>query len=150
DKKYSEEDILTCGKQHMGLKKKLCEKVDFKPEHAKNLVNGRCEVDCRSMSTKAMRKINTYIKEQKYSRACEYMGSEYKILTQGEGDYFDVLSKKYRHSNWETKEENEQRLLKDRLDLLPKNSLRNPVVEKILNQMINVVNALLDKNRKTD
>src|SRR5690606_26736422 len=53
-------------------------------------------------------------------------------------------------SNWETKEENEQRVLKDKLELLPKNSLRNPVVEKILNQMINVVNALLDKNRKTD
>nr|WP_218134422.1 type II CRISPR RNA-guided endonuclease Cas9 [Mucilaginibacter gossypii] len=29
------------------------------------------------------------------------------------------------------------------MDLLPKNSLRNPVVEKILNQMVNVVNAII-------
>src|SRR5690554_3742410 len=150
DKKYSEEDILTYGQEHIGLKKKLCEKFGFQPEHAKNLVNVSFQDDYGSLSTKAMRKIYPYIKENKYSTACAYVASDYKKLSQKEGDYFDVLSKKYRHSNWETKEENEQRLLKDRLDLLPKNSLRNPVVEKILNQMINVVNALLDKNRKTD
>lgn len=43
-----------------------------------------------------------------------------------------------------TKEEIEARPLKDKIDLLPRNSLRNPVVEKILNQMINVVNAVVD------
>lgn len=150
DKKYSEEDILTYGQEHIGLKKKLCEKFGFQPEHAKILVNVSFQDDYGSLSTKAMRKIYPYIKENKYSTACAYVASDYKKLSQKEGDYFDVLSKKYRHSNWETKEENEQRLLKDRLELLPKNSLRNPVVEKILNQMINVVNALLDKNRKTD
>lgn len=131
DKKYSEEDILTYGQEHIGLKKKLCEKFGFQPEHAKILVNVSFQDDYGSLSTKAMRKIYPYIKETKYSTACELAG--------------------YRHSKDSiTKEENEQRLLKDRLDLLPKNSLRNPVVEKILNQMINVVNALLDKNRKTD
>src|SRR5690606_32231935 len=150
DKKYSDEDMLTYGHEHIGLKKKLCEKFGFQPEHAKILVNVSFQDDYGSLSTKAMRKIYPYIKENKYSTACAYVASDYKKLSQKEGDYFDVLSKKYRHSNWETKEENEQRLLKDRLDLLPKNSLRNPVVEKILNQMINVVNALLDKNRKTD
>src|SRR5690606_20311833 len=36
-----------------------------------------------------------------------------------------------------------ERELVDKLDLLKKNSLRNPVVEKILNQMINVTNAIL-------
>lgn len=131
DKKYSEEDILTYGQEHIGLKKKLCEKFGFKPEHAKILVNVSFQDDYGSLSTKAMRKLYPYIKENKYSTACELAG--------------------YRHSKDSiTKEENEQRPLKDRLELLPKNSLRNPVVEKILNQMINVVNALLDKNRKTD
>jgi len=131
DKKYSEEDILTYGQEHIGLKKKLCEKFGFQPEHAKILVNVSFQDDYGSLSTKAMRKIYPYIKETKYSTACELAG--------------------YRHSKDSiTKEENEQRVLKDKLELLPKNSLRNPVVEKILNQMINVVNALLDKNRKTD
>lgn len=49
------------------------------------------------------------------------------------------------HSDSITSAENAIRILKPRLELLPKNSLRQPVVEKILNQMINVVNALIDK-----
>lgn len=41
--------------------------------------------------------------------------------------------------------------LKSRLDSLPKNSLRNPVVEKIICQMINVVNTLIDtENQKLE
>lgn len=36
----------------------------------------------------------------------------------------------------------------DKLNLLSKNSLRQPVVEKILNQMINVVNAIIEKYGK--
>ena len=35
--------------------------------------------------------------------------------------------------------------LKPKLKLLPKNSLRQPVVEKILNQMINLVNTIIDQ-----
>lgn len=49
-----------------------------------------------------------------------------------------------------TKEEIEARPLKDKIDLLPRNSLRNPVVEKILNQMINVVNAVVDTYGRPD
>ena len=56
----------------------------------------------------------------------------------------------YRHSHWLTKEESENRVLLDTLPLLPKNSLRNPVVEKILNQMVNVVNAVIKKYGKPD
>ncbi|WP_299129529.1 hypothetical protein, partial [uncultured Winogradskyella sp.] len=44
----------------------------------------------------------------------------------------------------------EHRVLKPRLDLLKKNSLRNPVVEKILNQMVNVVNQIIDTYGKPD
>ncbi|MBQ5612032.1 MAG: hypothetical protein IIU83_10640 [Fibrobacteraceae bacterium] len=43
-----------------------------------------------------------------------------------------------------TKEQIKNKQLKDRLELLPRNSLRNPVVEKILNQMVNVVNGIID------
>jgi CRISPR-associated endonuclease Csn1 len=49
----------------------------------------------------------------------------------------------YNHSDSETKEQSMQRELKAKLSLLPKNSLRQPVAEKILNQMINLVNSII-------
>lgn len=125
-KKYSAEDIALYGNDNIGLKKQLCDKFGFKPEHAKILANIVFQDDYGSLSTKAMRKIYPFIKENKYSDACDLAG--------------------YRHSKHSlTKEELENRELKSKLDLLQKNSLRNPVVEKILNQMVNVVNTLIDK-----
>ena len=56
----------------------------------------------------------------------------------------------YKHSDSKTKEELEHRALKPRIELLPKNSLRQPIVEKVLNQMINLVNALKDKYGEID
>ena len=44
-----------------------------------------------------------------------------------------------------TKEEKAKNVSDEPLKLLVKNSLRQPVVEKILNQMINVVNAIIQK-----
>ncbi len=129
NKKYSDEDIITYGNENIGLKKKLCEKFGFKPEHAKILANISFQAEYVSLSTKAMRKIFPFIKENKYSEACELAG--------------------YRHSkNSLTKEELENRSLKPKLEPLKKNSLRNPVVEKILNQMVNVVNTLIDKENE--
>src|SRR5690606_13849380 len=49
-----------------------------------------------------------------------------------------------------TREEIENKGVIDILKILPKNSLRNPVVEKILNQMINVVNAAIESYGKPD
>ncbi len=71
-----------------------------------------------------MRKIFPFIKENDYAKAYRLAG--------------------YNHSSSLTKEEIENKELKDKLELLPKNSLRNPVVEKILNQMVNVINAIID------
>jgi CRISPR-associated endonuclease Csn1 len=69
-------------------------------------------------------------------------------------DYTDACKTAgYNHSNSLTKAENEGRVLMERLDLntiLPKNSLRNPVVEKILGHMINLVNALLEAYGQPD
>ncbi|MCB0501433.1 MAG: type II CRISPR RNA-guided endonuclease Cas9 [Bacteroidetes bacterium] len=130
-KKYSEEDIHTYGNDNIGLKKQLCSKFGFQPEHAKVLVNVVLQDDYGNLSTKAMRKVYPFIKEHNYSDACELAG--------------------YRHSKHSlTKEELENRELKPRLELLKKNSLRNPVVEKILNQMVNVVNTLIDIERAND
>lgn len=77
-------------------------------------------------SVKAMRKILPYLMEGfVYSQACSFAG--------------------YNHSESRTKDQNAQRVLLKRLPQLQKNSLRQPVVEKILNQMINVVNSIIEK-----
>ncbi len=103
---------------------KLSDTFGFKKEHAQYLVNVQFQDDYANLSTKAIRKIIPYIKENIYSEACALAG--------------------YNHSNSLTGEENKNRVRKDRLELLAKNSLRNPVVEKILNQLVNVVNAIID------
>lgn len=56
----------------------------------------------------------------------------------------------YDHSFSETKQERENKELQEKLNLLTKNALRQPVVEKILNQMINVVNSLIDEYGRPD
>lgn len=109
----------------------LEKKFGFKKEHAKVLANVTLSDDYGSLSSKAMRKIYPHIKENNYSTACEIVG--------------------YRHSALSlTKEEIATRPLSDKLELLKKNSLRNPVVEKILNQLVNVVNTLIEKNSRKD
>lgn len=106
------------------LYKSLNEKFGFTEEQAKIIGTVTFGQDYGNLSTKAMRKIYPYVKENKYSDACELAG--------------------YNHSKQSlTKEEITNKLLKEKLELLPKNALRNPVVEKILNQMINVVNTIV-------
>ena len=56
----------------------------------------------------------------------------------------------YNHSGSLTTEERRKRPLKERLDLLPKNALRQPVVEKVLNQLVNLTNALLETYGRPD
>lgn len=103
----------------------LEEKFGFNKEQAKVMGTIALQDDYGSLSSKAIRKIYPFIKENEYSVACDLA--------------------RYRHSKHSfTKEELENRELKSRLDILSKNSLRNPVVEKILNQMVNVVNTLID------
>lgn len=115
---------------------KLIEKImqlcRVEKEYAIELANISFQDDYGSLSAKAIKKILPYLKEgNQYDVACEYAG--------------------YRHSKSSlTKEEIENKALKDKLDILPKNSLRNPVVEKILNQMVNVVNAVIDAYGRPD
>lgn len=84
--------------------------------------------DFGSLSSKAIMKILPHMKNEGmiYSDACQAAG--------------------YTHSKQSlTKEEKETRQLEKHLELLPKNTLRNPVVEKIINQMIHVVNGCIDE-----
>ena len=113
------------------LCKALTNKFGFSKEFASELAKITFQSDYGSLSARAIRKLLPFMKAgHQYSEAAELAG--------------------YRHSQWVTKEENEKRLLDNYLDLLPKNSLRNPLVEKILNQMVNVVNAIIDQYGKPD
>jgi CRISPR-associated endonuclease Csn1 len=106
------------------LKKCLIKKFGFKKEHSKFLLGISLQDDHASLSSRAIKKILPHLQSGLiYDKACSYAG--------------------YNHSSSLTTEDNENRELKPELELLKKNSLRNPVVEKILNQMINVVNAII-------
>ena len=111
---------------------KISELYGFDREYAAIIAGISFQLDYGSLSAKAIRKILPYMKEgNEYSVACGYAG--------------------YRHSkNSLTKEELANKLLCNRLKPLPRNSLRNPVVEKILNQMINVVNSVANVYGKPD
>lgn len=107
-------------------------KYGFDKEYAKIIAGVSFQDDYGSLSAKAIKKIMPHlIAGNEYSVACELAG--------------------YRHSKSSlTKEEIENKVLQDKLQELPKNSLRNPVVEKILNQMVNVVNATIEAYGKPD
>ena len=82
-------------------------------------------------SHKFIRKLLPYLMAgHQYSEACEHVGIN--------------------HSNSTTHAENETRQLIDKIPLLMKNELRQPIIEKILNQMINIVNALKEKHGDID
>lgn len=115
--------------------RKLIEKISqlchMPEDYARIIAAVRFPEDYASLSHKAMRKILPYLKGgNRYDQACAYAG--------------------YNHAHSLTKEEMEHRALKDRLDILPKGALRNPVVEKIINQMINVVNQVSESYGKPD
>lgn len=82
-------------------------------------------------SAKFMRRILPYLIDgMDYSEACAAAG--------------------VKHSDSMTSEEIESRSLQSHLENLKKNELRQPIVEKILNQMINVVNELIDEYGEID
>ncbi|MBP6976824.1 MAG: type II CRISPR RNA-guided endonuclease Cas9 [Bacteroidales bacterium] len=105
----------------------LCKKFGFTPDQAAAI----SKIDFQrqgygSLSARAIRKVLPYLMQgYKYADATLIAG--------------------YRHSDYLTQEENDRRILRDRLTNLTKGSLRNPVVEKILNQTINLVNDILQE-----
>ncbi len=131
DDKINEEDKLVYGNSSVSLKKKLVEKFGFPVAYAKMMASISFQQEYGNLSSKAIRKIYPELEVGKiYSEACSFVG--------------------YNHSNSETKEEKESRVLLDKVESVPKNSLRNPVVEKILNQMVNLINQIIDEYGKPD
>ena len=114
------------------LVQKIMDWTGMDKEYAMILANVSFLEDYGNLSAKAISKILPHLKEgNQYDVACTYAG--------------------YRHSKTSlTKEELEDKPLKDKLEIFPKNSLRNPVVEKILNQMVNEVNTLIQTYGRPD
>lgn len=102
-------------------------KFGFKKEYAQLFASISYDSEYGNLSSKAMRKIFPYCKENTFSEACILAGYQH-------------YSKHYL-----SREDSNNRKLKDRLEILPKNSLRSPVVEKVINQLINLVNSLMDE-----
>ena len=119
-----EENLSRLGVE--GLVRKVAGLCRMDVESAGILAEVAFEQGYGSLSVKAMRRILPYMRAgYNYSEACGMAG--------------------YKHSRRSlTKDETESKRLVEHLSLLPHNSLRNPVVEKILNQMVNVVNEIVD------
>lgn len=115
-----------------GLVEKIATLLHCEKEYAKVLANVTFPPDYGNLSAKAISKLLPHMREGlQYSAACE--------------------AAEYRHSKRSlTADELKNKECKDHLSLLPHNSLRNPVVEKILNQMINVVNQVVNVYGKPD
>lgn len=122
---YSIKDMDEC-------KRVLVEKLKLTDEEATALSKLDFSKDqFGDKSARAMRKILPFLMQgYNYADSCTLAG--------------------YNHSSSLTNEEKAQLETSDSLDMLPKNSLRQPVVEKILNQMINLVNAIIGKYGKPD
>ncbi len=113
------------------LIQKLHEKFGFKKSHGKILTQIRLDSDYGNLSARAIRKILPHLKEgYPYDKACQLAG--------------------YNHSHVLNKKQIQSKPIKDTLDLLPKNALRTPVIEKILNQTINTVNEIIKTYGKPD
>ena len=117
--------LIYATQEQVDLARILQERYQFTPEQA----NALAEIDFTkegyaNKSHRAMRRLLPHYQNGlDYTKACAASG--------------------YNHSNSLTKAENEGRTLLEKLEVLPKNSLRNPVVEKILNQMIHLVNDMI-------
>lgn len=102
------------------------------PEFAKILARVSFPDEYGNLSAKAIRNILPYMKQgMNYAEAAEAAG--------------------YRHSARSlTKEERDSRELHDSLPVYKSGTLRNPVVDKVLAQMTNVVNSIIGQYGKPD
>lgn len=136
DQKVSEEDRLIYGHADVNLKKALHSKFGFKPEYATMLANISLQDDHGNLSARAIRKMMPFLQA-----GHPYSQNEDKLNSKISGAVQMVYGQKTKASIYNPEK---------KLEVLPKNSLRNPVVEKILNQMINLVNQVCDEYGKPD
>jgi len=125
--------LLYSTEEPKDLKKVLVEKWKFDESIADKLMKLALKNDFAALSSRAARKLLPHLREGMiYSDACKAAG--------------------YNHSDSITKEENEKRELTPIAKLKPiePNTLKNPTVEKILNQLINLLKALNEEGNEFD
>ena len=83
-----------------------------------------------------------FVKPGYGNKSAKFMCKLLPQLQQGLGYSEACTAVGYRHSGSLTREEIAERILLPQIPLLQRNELRQPLVEKILNQMINLVNTL--------
>lgn len=83
-----------------------------------------------------------FVKPGYGNKSAKFMCKLLPQLQQGLGYSEACVAVGYRHSESLTREEIAERTLLPQIPLLQRNELRQPMVEKILNQMINLVNTL--------
>ena len=83
-----------------------------------------------------------FVKPGYGNKSAKFMCKLLPQLQQGLGYSEACAAVGYRHSVSLTREEIAERILLPQIPLLQRNELRQPMVEKILNQMINLVNTL--------
>lgn len=83
-----------------------------------------------------------FVKPSYGNKSAKFICKLLPQLQQGLGYSEACAAVGYRHSNSPTSEEITERTLLEKIPLLQRNELRQPLVEKILNQMINLVNVL--------
>jgi CRISPR-associated endonuclease Csn1 len=117
-------------------------KFGFEREYAQVIINVGLPQDYGSLSAKAIRKILPHLKS-----GFSYGGRKDKPTEPSAVEYAGYR----KHSKAAlTRDEIDTKSYKHKLEVLPKNSLRNPIVEKIINQMVNVVNTTIDEFGKPD
>ena len=115
------------------LKNTLKKKYDFNDDLINALAKISIKNDFVALSSRAARKLLPFLREGKiYSEACKLAG--------------------YNHSDSITTEENEKReiISISELSHIKPNDLRNPTVEKILNQLINLLKGLSSEGHTFD
>lgn len=91
-----------------------------------------------------------FVKDGYANKSAKFIRRLLPHLMDGE-DYSNACKKcEVNHSDYITKEDNKNRALVSHLDLLDKGELRQPLVEKIVNQTINVANAIVDRFGEID
>lgn len=110
---------------HDDLVEALVKHFDWTHEQAEIVADLGFKPTHGGLSARAIKRILPHLMEGNvYSTACQLAN--------------------FKHSDSETLEEKQNRPLNDHLTQVQRGQMRNPVVEKILNQMVNVVNAILD------
>ena len=123
--------LLYSAEEDEHIKEELTALLNLQPEMLPFFYNLKLEADFGSVSAWAIKQLLPYMKGgMDIAEACAAHSESNP-------------KRAFKHSQSETTEERENRELLDVLPLFSKGSLRNPVVEKVMNQLVHVVNQII-------